>query len=156
MKNLTYKILCVNALLIIGCSGSPELGERVNKKASLPADFKFTGLGLKVMSTLINKNKGTMSTLYGNEIAIRTAKEGAKQQRMVLSLITWKQKPNVYWYGNNIPGQLLSLEMLQADKNTAQISYTRFEGQGLAPAAASADDDRRIDFILNQKPSVLP
>jgi hypothetical protein len=158
MKNLTYLTLCLYGLLILGCTTSTQLGDTVNKDGSLPSKFNFPVKNFKVMSLLINKNEGTMSTLYGNDIAIDAAINGTQKQApgMKLCLITWKQKANLYWYGNNIPGELLTIETLSSDENTSGISYARYAGKSISPLANVTNADQRIKYILYQKPSVMP
>ncbi len=99
-----------------------------------------------------------MSTLYGNDIAIRAVKAGKQQHAdgLVMALVTWQQRPNPYWYGDNIPGVLLSVEMLRADSKTKDINYSLFEGKKLVLNTNATQTNKRKSFILAQKPSILP
>jgi hypothetical protein len=157
MNIIRNYICCISMTLIFSCNSSPDLGEQTNSKASLPGGIHFKGRGLKVMNTLINKKNGTMSTLYGNDIALISAMSGSQRPApgMELVLVTWAQQPNSYWYGNNIPGRLLSLETVRTPTES-KISYSLFEGQSPPRNQYRATGKNRISFILNQKPSVLP
>ncbi|QEM03764.1 hypothetical protein DIU31_009660 [Mucilaginibacter rubeus] len=110
------------------------------------------------MSTLIDKKAGTMSTLYANDIAMRAARSSRLRgaRGLAMALVTWKQQENPYWYGNNIPGELLSVEMLSSDNRTDSIRYTLFERKKLAFNGLSAQPNQRKNFILDQKPSIMP
>lgn len=158
MKSITLTILCTFLILNLGCHVSPKLDEPVNKNASLPAEFNFSSKRLRVISSIINKTKGTMSTLYGNDIAIDAAKSGNQKNTpgIELTLITWQQKPNKYWFGNNIPGKLLTIETVEANQITAKVSYKCFNEHNQSLILNPADTDSRIAFILTQKPSVMP
>lgn len=158
MKIITYLMLPAYAMLLAGCAGSTMVDEPVNVKASLPADFNFTKQGFKVVSTLIDKKKATMATLYGNDLALNAAKAGDQlhTRGLVMALVTWDQQPNPYWYGNKIPGTLLSVEMVTADKTTGKISYALFEGKKLTFNPNTAQPEKRISYILDLKPSIMP
>lgn len=158
MKTKTYLVIAGCALLLAGCASSPAPLEPVNIKASIPPEFNFSKRGFKVISSFINKKKGTMSTLYGNDIALRSAKVGAQHHAagLEMAMVTWQQKPNPYWFGNNIPGLLLSVEMISSDKNTGAITYALFEGQKLILNTHTPSQEGRISYIMNRKPSVMP
>ena len=158
MKIKTCLILSVYALLLGGCAGSTIVDEPVNVKASLPADFYFTKQGFKVISTLIDKKKATMATLYGNDIALNAAKAGVQLHTpgLAMALVTWQQQSNPYWYGNKIPGSLLSVEMVMADRKKGGITYALFEGKKLTFNPGTTHPEKRISYILDQKPSIMP
>lgn len=158
MKIKAYLVIAAYALLFAACADKSAPLEPVNTKASLPPGFNFSKREYKVISSFIDKKKGTMSTLYGNDIALRSAKAGAQHHAagLEMALVTWQQKPNPYWFGNNIPGLLLSVEIITSDKNTGDVAYTFFEGQKLVLNTHMPLQEGRINYILNQKPSVMP
>lgn len=153
----TYSILAFCAFWFTDCTKTRIPDDRINLAASLPPAFNFSQKGLRVMSTFINKRKGTTSTLYGNALAISAAKAGypKKAPGLVMSLITWQQKPNPFWIGNNIPGQLLKIEMIETDTKTGAVTYRLFEGKDLK-LNPSAQSNESVTYIFNQKLSVLP
>ncbi|MBN9384001.1 MAG: heme-binding domain-containing protein [Chitinophagaceae bacterium] len=68
----------------------------------------------KVITSRIDKSKGTMSTLYGNDIAVAAARKGiAYPAHSVLTLVTWRQKEDEHWYGANIPASIQSVETVK-------------------------------------------
>jgi len=151
-------------LLIVMASGcsehnkTPEAGE-VNDKASLPADLNFSKMGLKVITSTINKKLGTMATLYGNDSARASAEAGKGKclPQSVFTLVTWKQQADKRWIGGNIPGDLLSVEVLNAGiKNKREaIAYHRFTGKLFKLDPDTAAQSVRKIYILGLKPSIM-
>ena len=145
-------------LLISACSNNKT--SNINSKASLPDSFEYSINDLKVITSFINKQSGTMSTLYGNQLALQKAigfnKEVAKGE--VFTLITWKQQPDAHWFGANIPGDLQSVEVLETtlSRSAVVINYKLYEGKNLALNKDSLHRSERIKFILDLKPSVMP
>jgi hypothetical protein len=157
---LAYLLFPALILSLSACSGHKDPQESVNKEASLPASFNFSKLGLKVISSSVNQKNSTMSTLYGNDLALKVAKTGsAVQPDEVLAMITWKQQEDKRWFGAKIPGQIVSLEMLKTTRGITTesiIDYQRFEGSKLALKKDTAGDAESINYIFAQKPSVMP
>lgn len=145
-------------LLICACSNNKT--SNINSKASLPDTFEHSFNDLKVITTFINKQSGTMSTLYGNQLALQKAIGFNKEMVAgeVFTLITWKQQADAHWFGANIPGDLQSVEVLETtlSRNAAVINYKLYEGKNLALNTDSLHRTERIKFILVQKPSVMP
>ena len=146
--------------MMYGCAdhkNTPEAGE-LNAKASLPADFNFNKMGLKVITSTVNTKSGTMATLYGNDSAKATAWTGNGKCRStsIFALVTWKQQTDKRWIGGNIPGNLLSVEMLEAnsDKQSTGI-YSRFKDTGLTADPDTSGQSARTKYILSLKPSIM-
>ena len=138
-------ILSLIALLLSACSGhkrTPGLGE-LNTGASLPESFNFTKMGLKFICATVNKKNGTTSLLYGTDPTL-AVKPGA-----VFALITWTQQPDPRWIGANIPGRLVSVEMLK------DTTYRRFIDADLEPDPDTSGQNERTDFILGLRPAIL-
>jgi hypothetical protein len=149
------------ALLFSACADHTHNNELVNNKASLPHSFHFDDLGLKVINSSINKKQVTMSVLYGNDLALKTAIGGIKEIRAgeVFTLVTWKQQQDDYWFGANIPGELQSVELLKtvsSNGNYPISNYQRFEGKDLALNPDTLHQQKRIKYIFDQKPSIMP
>ena len=56
-----------------------------------------------------------MSTLYGNDVAVRYARMNPQQDYpagSVLSLVTWVQREDGHWFGAKIPGPVKSVEFV--------------------------------------------
>ena len=151
--------LLIAALMISGCANhknTPEAGE-INAKASLPADFNFSKMGLKVITSTVNKKSGTMATLYGNDSAKATAWAGNGKCRStsVFALVTWKHQADKRWIGGNIPGDLLSVETLKAVSDENTVIYSRFKGPALKADPDTSGQSVRAKYILSLKPSIM-
>lgn len=159
MKTSIYILLSI-ATLLSACSSKPTGASLINNKASLPASFNFEALGLKVMSSSINKKQGTMATLYANAQGLKTAIAGTNSHipGEVFALITWKQQDDDHWFGAKIPGDLSSVELIKttAAANHTLISYQRFEGKNLVASTDTLHQQDRIKYIFTQQPSVMP
>jgi len=158
MKIRENIVLALAISVLAGCSASPVADQGFNAKASIPEKFDFTKNGFKVISLIIDNKTGTMATLYGNDLAIRGAKSASLKLTTgwAMAMVTWRQQPNPYWYGNNIPGALLSIEILTVDKKINDLSYSLFEGDKLIYKPNTLQANERTNFILSQKPSILP
>jgi len=118
---------------------------------SLPFDpFQW-----KVISSSIDVQGGTMATLYGNDLAVDSARCGSQSKYppgAILALVTWFQQDDSHWFGARIPGPIKSVEFV-----TASRSYQEFRGTPLKRTMTSARlVDSRIDYILGQRASVMP
>ena len=158
---LSVRILFVLGLITFSCSEhntTPNVGQ-LNKEASLPASFNFSQMGLKVIASAINKKLSTMSTLYGNDAARKTAQLGDDKclPGSVFALVTWQQQPDKRWIGAIIPGNLLSVEMLKTpkDQENENASYTRFTGADLKIDPDTSGQSIRLKYILGLKPSIM-
>jgi hypothetical protein len=143
------------ALLLAACTNTTNNTSLVNDAASLPESFNFSKMGLKVITSFINKKQGTMATLYGNAPALQAAKDGSSATGEVFALITWKQKADDHWFGANIPSSLQSVEYVKTAQ-PGNTSYQKFEGKALVLSTDTLHNQERIKYILNQKASVFP
>lgn len=168
------KIYIVFAFIIIivsACTNKKSSDELINSKASLPVSFDFDKMGLKVITSFINKKEATMSTLYGNELALKTAIEQQKNHHAgeVLALVTWKQQDDPIWFGARIPAALQSVELIKTReyksvngsgeaKNMQHptVNYQKFEGKDLVLNPDTLHQYQRIKFIFGQQPSIMP
>jgi hypothetical protein len=124
----------------------------------------------KVITTVIDKRNKTMSTLYGNEIAVkavRTGHTGLYPPGSVLSFVTWVQREDPHYFGANIPGALISVEKVIFDKEIRKVSprkdewsssYEIYKGTPLKKSAESntTDSKNRMAWIIAQRASVMP
>jgi len=157
MKNI---ILLGISLLALSCTHKTGNTHLTNERASLPPALNFSKLGLKVISSCINKKLGTMSTLYGNRQALMNfiADSNKEAPGELIELITWKQQADEHWFGANIPGNLLALEVVKTGiaENSSSISYHRFITHNLSPDKDTTNKQSRISYIFEQKASVMP
>lgn len=160
MKIMTPKVWVFFCLSICSCNNTDNLPNNINTKASFPDSNKFSPAGLKVITSFINRKVGTMSTLYGNQLALQKAIGFNKEfvSGELFTLVTWKQQPDKHWFGANIPGDLQSVEVLKTTSNgaTVVLNYQRYEGKTLVLNSDTLYNSERIKFMLNHKPSVMP
>ena len=111
----------------------------------------------KVITSFVNTRDGTMSTLYGNDIAVKSARAGqAYPAGAIVSLVTWSQRDDPHWFGGRIPKALHSMEILSYD-SAAAPSYVYYEGEKSEKKAIDpAEIQNRIKYITSQKASVIP
>ncbi|TVT43285.1 hypothetical protein FNT36_04130 [Hymenobacter setariae] len=156
------KPIALGALLALSaCSQNKVPAGQLNKAASLPTTFNFSMLGLRVLTTFINRRQATTATLYGNDRARQAALggTGAAQPGEVLALLTWRQQADPNWFGARIPGALQSLELLRTGPGSMgrpAVSYQYFTGKDLTQRADTLGQQARIAYLLAQRPAVLP
>ncbi len=158
MKAL-YNLMAACMLMFTACSNSTPV-ELYNTKAALPESPKYNLDGLKVITSFVNKTKGTASTLYGNDLALKSAIDGNKTvtANEVFTLVTWKQQEDDHWFGAKIPSDVESVEVIKTTSsgNSVAVNYEQLNGKQLAAKTDTVGQAERIKYILEQKPSVLP
>ena len=158
------------ALGMAGCSKPPPPADSAlfNREAGLPADLPFNPFDWRVVTSYLTPADGTMSTLYGNDSAIASARSGAAgayPAGSVLALVTWYQKDDIHWFGGRIPARIKSIEFVSveaasdtAPATTPSYSYQDYEGIPLAqlPPPEGPALQAQIDAIVKQRAAVLP
>ena len=131
---------------------------RLHDQAALLAD-SIGDLPLRGMliTSFVNPRAGTMSTLYGNGIAVGNARSGqAYSAGAALTLVTWAQKEDPHWFGGRIPKELVSVEVLHfgADGKPAYVCYSgvQLEKKTLEPGAIA----QRVQYITAKRSAVVP
>jgi hypothetical protein len=162
---LNYLLSASLFLTMLGCSSKrTDVSELINEEASVAKDLPFNPLQWKVISSTINKQDSTMSTLYGNDLAVRNARTSPQHvypPGSVLSLVTWFQQEDKHWFGAKIPGQIKSVEFVIVNPSPDQMplfSYQLYEGtrpKRMSTVEASTLN-ARIDHILGQRASIMP
>jgi len=158
---ITYILFTASVFTLAACNNRKPAEELLNKKAAIPTSFNFSKAGLKVITSSINKKEQTMSTLYGNDLALKTAISGSTNYPPGenLTLVTWKQQDDDRWFGAKIPGDLLSVEVVKtisSKTGNAIVNYQRFTGKELVADTDTALQQERISYIFSQKPSIMP
>jgi hypothetical protein len=157
MKHL---VLCGATLLLLGlgCSRTPSNSELFNEPAAVPAGAPLQVLQWKTITSSIDAPHETMSILFGNDVAIESARSGKQAEYpagSVLSLVTWSQQEDKHWFGARIPKDFKTMEVVKVSAGAdgkASTSYERYEGQ----ARVASEDDERRAYILEQRASVMP
>jgi hypothetical protein len=158
-------ILGLSALLLAtGCSHrTPAESDLFNQSAALPK-LPVPVLENRVLSSSIDRQQHTMSTLTGNDIAITSARAATTvsyPEGSILSLATWNQRDDPHWFGARIPATPKSVETVSITRDAnGQLTahYQLFAGDPLQlvanpdPTQAAA----RQAYILAQRASVMP
>lgn len=154
----TYYIILMAAVVFCSCNHKTAPESLINEKASLPDTFQLSGLHLKVLTSVINKNDSTTSVLYGNAAAERMldSDKTADTTASKFVLVTWRQQPDKHWFGARIPGNLVAVEQLQTNGANGIAHYEKFTGKKLTRVTDTAGEAGRIKFILSQKVSFIP
>jgi len=128
-------IILLVCLLFGACKTKVDKASLYNTEASFTKDdsLPFNPLEWPVITTVMNTKKHTMSTLYGNEIALAHARDSANQYYppgSVLCLVTWAQQEDKHWFGANIPKKIQSIEVATFDSANGE-RYTNYQGTPL-------------------------
>jgi len=146
-------LLMVFFMATVGC------GRSSNKRSELRE--MFDAGHDEVITCWANQSQRTMSILFGNKAAIEASLigTGKHQPGEVYTLVTWNQIDNPHWYGSNINGAIKSVEtvkFLLSPKSDVVAKYYLLIGQPMVDGNnKNIDEDIRISFIVNQKPSVF-
>lgn len=151
-----FKILSILMLTICflySCNSSPKKSNLNNKGSILElGDLKENPLLLGVITTQINSEKETMSTLYGNKIAVDYATKNIGTNYpsgAILYEVTWQQEPDAVWFGANIPANLISVEKVMF-LNESEPSYTLYKGTPLKKLKHTYINDRLTQILSNR------
>ena len=163
-KRLSLACLPI-ALSLFGCANdTPQFKATINQTASLTGELPADPLQGRVISSSINRSDSTMSTLYGNDVAVNYARSHAQHDYpngSVLSLVTWKERDDDRWFGAKIPDRPKSVEFVFVTATAGghtSYSYQKFEGSPLKKVAAEdgAIPNEPELALLSQRASVLP
>lgn len=164
MKCIDLIILSL-ILTVCGCSSHrTNPSDLINKEASLTGDLPFQPLRWKVVTSAVNQQDSTISTLYGNDLAVNCARTNAScsyPPGSVLALVAWSQQEDEHWFGAKIPARVKSIEFIVVNSTASgepSYSYDDYTGAPLAklPAQEDAAVKARLAYILGQRASVMP
>jgi len=168
MKISTGVICLVSAALLLGVAGcsdevNPRVTSRLNQAAALTGDLPSNPLQGKVITSWVNRQDGTMSTLFGNDVAVQYARTNAEKMYpagSVLSVVTWGQQEDPRWVGAKIPQKTRSVEIVTVTAPGA-YSYQRYEGSPLKKVESGGFDGldagvKRGAYLLTQRAAVMP
>jgi len=151
MKKLN-RLAVVISLLAAGCTDNRH-HDLYNESASHvdASETGFNPLEGNVISTFIDPHDTTMSTLYGNDSAARHAEQQAPYtDGDTLSLVTWKQQEDPYWFGGNIPDSVVTIEIVRFKSGEPIYSIHADK------LPESHDANKRIRFITDVQRSEFP
>jgi hypothetical protein len=160
--NVKLFIPCTVLLCILpGCSGTnPRIVTTLNTGAMLSGSLPSNPMQGRVITSWIDKNAGTMSTLYGNDIAVQHARTSAQQgypAGSALSVVTWTEQEDPRWFGGNIPAAAKSVEYVTIAEDKHYI-YQRYEGSPLKQVdqEAGVTPNDREGYLLSLRAAVMP
>lgn len=147
--------------VVIGCNSKPT-EPNTNQQAALTGPLPYNPLAWKPITSSINERDATMSTLYGNDIAVqfaRTNPSEAYPAGAILSLVTWQQRDDPHWFGARIPSTVKAVEFITIPTTPNQKpTYELFQGSPLQKATIADDTivSARIEDLLTQRAAVMP
>jgi hypothetical protein len=160
---------CLFLLAIMGCAtacgGDASRTTAVfNQGAAVLGEIPMNPLAWRVITSFIDPGSGTMSTLYGNDLAVEYARTHSQHDYpvgSVLSLVTWTENEDPRWYGAKIPSQVKSVEFVTAGKGengVPQYSDEIYAGSPLKKVSDQQSGARpaRIEYLLSSRAAVMP
>ena len=159
------KGILIMSLLVMGFTGcsepaNPRVATRLNDEAALTGALPSNPLQGKVITSWVNKKDATMSTIFGNDIAVkyaRTNSDGRYPAGAVLSVVTWTQQEDSRWFGGNIPQNPKTVEFVSVT-GPEEYSYQLYEGSPLKGVASEGNSNLkgRAPYLLAQHAAVMP
>lgn len=159
--------ICALAIFAIsGCAGSgdSQIVPTLNQNAAVVGELPVNPLQWRIITSTIDKSSSTMSTLFGNDLAVDYARAHAQRDYpdgSVLVLVTWTEREDPRWFGAKIPDRVSSVELLtigSTPDGRASYSYTNYTGAPLKKSSSqqSATPGGRAAFLLSLRSAVLP
>lgn len=155
-----YSLYLIFACVVmISCDDSSKELININASVQQNDELKENPLLMHPMTSSIQPKAGTMSTLYGNDVAFQYVQrkfDARYPKNAVLYEVTWKQKADELWFGANVPEEIQSVEKITFG-NGEEVVYEIFSGKPLKKLKTNADlENVRKEFITSQKIAVSP
>ena len=139
----------------------------VNENASLSADqssaLPANPLKWRIITSLIDPQASTMSTLYGNDIAVQYARSNTTHDYPAgsqIALVTWTRRDDPRYFGAKIPDHLKSIEFVSVTELPGEINitYEKFEGTPLTKTASEQSSKPPVpaQALMALRAAVLP
>lgn len=154
-------LILIAALTLAGCNSKPP-EPNTNQVAGLIGRLPSTPLSWRLITSWTNDRDATMSTLYGNDIAVqyaRSSPDPAYPAGAILALVTWEQRDDPHWYGARIPSTVKSVEFVTIPLSPSHAPvYDLYQGSPLEKVSLTDDAiiSARTDYVLSQRAAVLP
>jgi hypothetical protein len=156
------KIVLAGLVLLLGCTReNARVATTLNNSAALVGELPSNPMQGKVITSWVDKQGSTMSTMFGNDVAVhyaRTNPDAKYPTGSVLSVVTWSQQEDPRWFGGNIPANAKSVEFVSVGPEANAYSYQRYEGTPLKKVAGEdgAVPNERVAYLLSQRAAVMP
>jgi hypothetical protein len=159
---MMMKIALAGLILLVGCTReNARVTTTLNNGAALVGDLPSNPMQDKVITSWVDKQGSTMSTMFGNDVAMRYARTNQGTQYpagSVVSVVTWSQQEDPRWFGGNIPANAKSVEFVSVGPGANAYSYQRYEGSPLKKVTGEdgAAPNERAASLLSQRAAVMP
>jgi hypothetical protein len=156
------KIVLAGLVLLVGCSQeNARVKTSLNQGAALVGELPSNPMQGKVITSWVDKGSSTMSTMFGNDVAVHYARKNSDAKYpvgSVLSVVTWSQQEDPRWFGGNIPANAEAVEFVSVGAGATAYSYQRYEGSPLKKVAVEdgAAPNDRAAYLLGQRAAVMP
>jgi len=164
-SHVLRSLLLALSAMLLGCSGQrPNLTATINQDASSLGNLPENPLQWRVITSSLNTNDSTMSTLYGNDAAVDYARAHSEHDypsASALALVTWTQVDDDRWFGAKIPNHVKSIEFVSvksAPDGSTYYSYEKYEGSPLKllDAQQSLKPKDRAANLMALRAAVMP
>ncbi len=157
------EICLLSAVLAVGLAGCSDktnsrVVTRLNDEAAVAGELPSNPLKGKVITSWVDRKGATMSTMFGNDVAVQYARTNAEMQYpagAVLSVVTWSQQEDPRWFGGNIPQGPKAVEVVTVTA-PGTYSYQRYEGSPLKKVAEEVNPNVRGDYLIGMRAAVMP
>ena len=159
---MMMKIALAGLILLVGCTReNARVTTTLNNGAALVGDLPSNPMQDKVITSWVDKQGSTMSTMFGNDVAMRYARTNQGTQYpagSVVSVVTWSQNEDPRWFGGNIPANAKSVEFVSVGPGANAYSYQRYEGSPLKKVIGEdgVAPNERATSLLSQRAAVMP
>jgi len=143
-------------------SRTSRVAMQLNDEAALAGDLPANPLRWSVITCGTDPRGSTMSTLFGNDIAVRysrTEAEGKYPPGSVLSLVTWQQQDDGRWFGAKMPARVKSVEFVEftSAADGRGVRYRLYSGYPLKEAGGLTErTDARVAHLISLRAAVMP
>lgn len=159
---MKFFVLTAAALFAFtGCNSTRPAPASINQQATLKGALPYNPLAWRVVTSWTNQRNATMSTLYGNDLAVdyaRSHDDHAYPAGAVLALVTWAQRDDPHWFGARIPSTPQSVEFVRVQPHGQSPVYERYQGSPLARVNAESAEAaaQHAEYLLSQRAAVMP
>ena len=122
-----------------------------------------TRLRWSVITVGANPGESTMSTLFGNDIAVEYSRKesaGNYPPGSVLSFVTWQRQEDGRWFGARMPARVKSVEFVEftsSEEGRSAVRYRLYSGYPLKQTESPAPQaDARVRRLVSLRAAVMP
>lgn len=109
----------------------------------------------RVISSVVNQQDSSMSTLFGNDPAVDYARSHSQHDYpagSTLALVTWTEREDPRWFGAKIPGAVKSIELVTVSLDAEHRPVFSYQDVGKNVPA----QEGRASYLLSQRAAVMP